>query len=129
MQFKPSESSSLHYIIIFAVIAIIFVVGCYMLMSRGIWDELINSGIMRGIFSEFDQEEIGRKLEMDMMSKIGLGFRNTIFSDSVNTTTLDDSNANLKAEDSDEEDAFPDTEEAVSKKIDELADGKEVEMM
>lgn len=111
------------------MIGLVFIIGCYMLMSRGIWDEILNSGIMKGIFSEFDQEEIGRKLEMDMMSKIGLGYKNTIFSDSINTTSLDDSNATLNSNYSDDEDALPDSEESVNKKINELADGKEVEMM
>lgn len=74
---------------------------------------------MRGFFSEFDQEEIGRKLEIDMMNQYGGGYRESVFD---TTADLDDTvNADILSDDDDEE--------VVEKKIDDLNDGKEVELM
>ena len=75
--------------------------ACVYFVRRGVWDDIIHSGLMRSFFSEFDQEEIGRKLEIDMMNQYGGGYRDSVFD---TTADLDDTvNTDILSDDEDED--------------------------
>jgi hypothetical protein len=52
--FKSSDYTIPITLIIVSIFIVCFIVACGWFFRKGIWDELINSGLMRGFFSEFD---------------------------------------------------------------------------
>lgn len=102
--------------VLFLVLIMVSLFGLAYFIKNNAWEKLITSSLMKGFFTEFDQDQIGNRLEFDIMRDFGYTNRGTVLDETVDTEDEDD----------DELDSDP---EEVEKKVEELEDGKQTELM
>lgn len=101
--------------VLILVLMMVILFGVAYFVRNNAWESLITSSLMKGFFSEFDQDQIGKRLEFDIMRDFGYSHRGTVLDETVDTE--------------DEDDELDSDPEEVEKKVEELEDGKQTELM
>ena len=106
-EFVATDFTTALTILIVLMIFVIMSFTLVYLFKNNAWEGLLKSGFLKGFLSEFDQDEIGRRLEFDIMNNYGFTGDDDMYDDSIE----------------------PEDPSNVETMIDNMNDGKEMEMV